>query len=332
MVGMDQKDSYVGDEALSKRGVLTLRHPIDNGIITNWDGMEKLWHHAFFNELRIAPEEHPVLLTQPPLVPKVNREKLVQSMFETYNTPAMYVATQPVLSLYASGRTTGVVLECGSQMCRSVPISDGYAITSSIISLSTGGERLTEYLMTILTERGYSFTTSAEREIVRVIKEKLCYVTLDYELEMKSSAESSNIEKTFELPDGNVISVGSERFRCPEALFRPSFLGKEANGLSTTTFDSIMRCSEELREELFENIILSGGSSMFTGLAGRIQTDLSNHDASIKPKVLAPKDRNYSAWIGGSILTSTSSFKNMWITREEYREYGPDMVNRKCFL
>jgi actin beta/gamma 1 len=313
--------------------VLTLKYPIQHGIVTNWDDMEKIWYHAFYNLLSVTPEDFPILLTDTPFNPKADRMRTTEIMFETFNVPAMHVCIQAVFSLYASGRTTGCVLESGDGSSHIFPIYEGYALSHSIVRLDLSGSDLTNNLMKILSEKGgYNFTTSAEREIIREMKEKLTYVALHFDAETKQAAETSALKKSYELPDGNVIVIGDELFRCPEILFQPSLIGKETEGIHTCTFNTIMKCPMDIRRELYANIILSGGNTMFPGIAERMTKELKAlAPKTVQLRVLAPPERKYGAWIGGSVLASLSTFQQMWITKAEYNESGPSIVHKKCF-
>ena len=331
MVGMGQRDNFIGNEALIQRGNLSMYYPIEHGIVANWDDMENIWHHTFYNELCVAPEECIVLQTEVPLNPKANKEKMTQIMFETFNIPFLHQCINPLLSLYASGRTTGLVIDSGGGVSHVVPIFKHHACTHAIQRHDiASGRDLTEYLMKILCERGYSFTTSAEREIVRDIKEKLCYVSIDFNQELQNSGSDSNVDNNYELPDGGVITIGSERFRCTEPIFNPSLLGMSCVGLQDLVYGAVMKSDIDLRNYLLKNILLSGGNTMFPGLKERVTKEVSCLvNTGVDVKVTAPPERRLSSWIGGSILASLSDFYKICISKYDYDEYGPSIVHRK---
>ncbi len=325
------REYYIGEEALNLRGVLKLVYPVEHGTVTDWDAMEKIWHYTFFNDLRVDPAEHPVLLTEAPLNPRKNREKMAEIMFETFNVPAMYVSMQAVLSLYASGRTTGLVIDSGDGVTHIVPIYEGFALTHAITRIDLAGRDLTEYLRRLLRQRGYSLVSSAEREIVRDIKEKLCYVALDPEKELKLAEKVAGMEKTYMLPDGETITISSERFLAPEVFFNPGVVGLDAMPLDEVIVETVKKCDVDLRRDLYGNIVLSGGSTMFQGLKERLHKEISELvPENIEIKIIAPPERMYSVWIGGSILASLKTFQKMWVTRKEYQEQGAAAIHR-CF-
>ncbi|XP_054838874.1 actin, clone 302-like isoform X2 [Eublepharis macularius] len=330
ILGAGQKDFYIGLEAQANRGILSLRYPVEHGIVTSWPDMEKIWRHTYYNELMLKPSTRPALMTEAPLNPLANREQMTKLLFEEFEVPAFYVAIQAVLALYAAGLTTGCVMDCGDGVTHTVPIYEGYCLPHAVLRLDLAGRDLTEYLMRILRESGIALVSTAEREIVRIIKAGLCYVALNPEEEM--AKKPSEIERTWKLPDGQIIKVHNQMFRCPEALFRPADVGMEAPGIDKLLFNTIMKCDIDLRTTLYANVLLSGGSTLFPGIAERLTKELI-HMAPKGTEVIvnAPPDRRISVWTGGSVLASLASFQDMWISKEEYAEVGPNIVHRKCF-
>ena len=332
MFGQESIESYVGDEAQAKRGILNLKYPIENGIVTNWDDMEKIFQHTLYNELRVIPEERPVLLTEAPLNPKSNRERMIQIMFETFYVPAMYIGIQAVLSLYSNGRTTGCFFYSGDGVTHTVPIYEGNPLPHAVTRMDINGRDLTNYMIQSLQKNGHPFTTTAEREIAREIKERLTYVSLDYDREMNIALASTNVERRYALPDGNTITIGYERFRCPEVLFQPYLIGKEASGIHDCVFQTIMKCDVDIRRRLYHATYMAGGNTMFPGIAERMTKELTAlAPSTMRIRVIAPPERRCSVWIGGSILASLTAFQSLWISKADYEETGPSIVHRKCF-
>lgn len=326
------KAIFVGNEIQRKRGLTFLNYPIQRGQISNWSDIEIIWNHAY-NLLNASPLDHSVLLTESPNSPEIHRELVTELMFEDFNVPRLYLAIQALLALYSSGRTTGIVLDSGDHVTHTVPIHDGNPISHAILKFDLGGRDLNDYLGKILADRGYYFSTASEKDIVRDIKEKLCYLTLDFEGELAKAAKSKDsYEKTYELPDGQSVFLDSERFRCPEVLFQPIALGLDVFGIHEEIYHSIMKVDANIRKDVYENIVLSGGNTMFQGLPERLDKelkDLTKNEVNIN--IVAPVNRFNSVWNGGSILASLSTFERMCISRAEYREYGSSIVHRKCF-
>jgi actin-related protein len=333
MQGTTMKAEYIGDEAMQKKGILNLKYPISAGIVESWEDMEKVWHHTFYNELRCAPEEaNGVVLTEAPLNPKANREKMVTIMFETFQVKNVYVALQAVMSLYAAGRTTGLVCDSGDGVSHTIPVFEGFSIPHAVEKMDIAGRVLTEYMQKLLQESGESFTSSAEMEIVRDIKEKLCFVAENYEQQDKAAQSSSDEDKTYVMPDKRVITIPAHvRITCPELLFKPTLNGKSCNSIQDLSWKSIQASDVDVRKDLCKNIILSGGTTMYTGLPERLKNEIiSLAPAGAEIRVIAAADRKYAVWKGASTLASLSTFASSWVSAEDYTENGAAVVHRKC--
>ena len=254
---------------------------------------------------------------------------MFEIMFNTFNVPALYVSMQAVLSLYASGRTTGLVIDAGDGVIHIVPIYEGFAISHAIKRIDIAGRDITAHLQKLLMSRGFKFISSAEKEIVRDIKERLCYVALEPEKEMKLAEKHQGLEKQYILPDGNTITIGAERFMAPEAFFNPQLIGREEEPLDEAIYGSVSACDIDLRKELYQNIVLSGGSTMFPGLKERLHKELSELvPENVEIRIVAPPERRYSVWIGGSILASLKTFQRLWISKKEFEDQGASVAKR----
>lgn len=299
----------------------------------NWEAMEQIWQHTYENELVVDPTEHPIMLTEPPSNAKADRVKLMEIFFENFNVNHFNLSVQAVLALYASGRTTGIIVDSGDGVTHTVPVYEGFALPFATMKMELAGRDLTNYLQRLLSDRGFDFSNSNDREECEKIKEKKCTIAYDFDAAVKESQEPNPKEVVYSLPDGSNISLTNEHFKCPEALFQPNKLGKDFPGIHELTYQSILRCEIHIRRDLYGNVILAGGSTMFQGINNRLFKEISAlAPSTMKIKVKTPQERRFSVWIGGSILSSLKAFESIWITAAEYKESGDNsIVHKKCF-
>mmetsp|Transcript_4173 Transcript_4173/g.6179 ORF Transcript_4173/g.6179 Transcript_4173/m.6179 type:complete len:376 (-) Transcript_4173:79-1206(-) len=330
----ERKEPYVGEEAQKLAGVLKLNYPMKHGVIENADDMECIWTHMY-SKLQVQKDEHPVLITEAPLNPKKNREQMAEIFFETFNVPALYVQIPPILSLYATGRITGLVVDSGEGVTYAVPVFEGFVLPHAMQRTDVAGGDVTEYLRRLLRKAGYPFHTTAETEVVKNIKEKICYTSYDEKkahAEEKSEEETNAMQQLYKLPDGKWMTIGQERYRAPEVMFKPELIGLEYPGVHECIANAVKLSDLDIRKKLYKEIVLAGGTTMNQGFPQRLVNSvkqLAPRDTKIR--VYAPQDRSESTWKGGSILGSLATFKKMWVERREFNEVGKNILYRRSF-
>ncbi|XP_023236421.1 actin-related protein 2 isoform X1 [Centruroides vittatus] len=338
----DNHDLMVGDEASKLRSMLEVAYPMENGIVRNWEDMCHIWDYTFGpSKMNIDPKNSKILLTEPPMNPVKNREKMIEVMFEKYQFAASYVAIQAVLTLYAQGLLTGVVVDSGDGVTHICPVYEGYALSHLTRRLDIAGRDITRYLIKLLLLRGYAFNHSADFETVRMIKEKLCYIGYNIEQEQKLALETTFLVESYTLPDGRVIKLGGERFEAPEALFQPHLINVEGQGIAELVFNTIQAADIDIRPELYKHIVLSGGSTMYPGLPSRLEREIkqlylervlrgeTEKLAKFKIRIEDPPRRKDMVFIGGSVLADVMRDKeSFWMSRQEYQEKGMKVLEK----
>ncbi|KAM5455052.1 Actin-related protein 2 [Microsporum canis] len=347
------KDIMCGDEAAAARSMLQISYPMENGIVKNWEDMQHLWNYTFYEKMKIDPTGRKILLTEPPMNPLRNREKMCETMFEGYNFGGVYVAIQAVLALYAQGLSSGVVVDSGDGVTHVIPVYESTVLNHLTRRLDVAGRDVTRNLIALLLRRGYALNRTADFETVRQIKEKLCYVSYDLELDKRLSEDTTVLVESYTLPDGRVIRVGSERFEAPECLFQPHLVDVDQPGIAELLFNTIQAADVDVRSSLYKAIVLSGGSSMYPGLPSRLEKELKQlwltrnlHGdperldvrqyifapsgslltpfiQKFKPRIEDPPRRRHMVFLGGAVLANLLADKdNMWISKQEWEEQG----------
>lgn len=353
-------DFYIGEEAEAKRLTCTVENCLAEGIIQDWDNIEKYWQRCLFQYMRCDPEEHYVLLTEPPLNPPENREYTAEIMFETFNVPGLYIGVQAVLALIASRLSkdaekvlTGTVVDSGDGVTHIIPVVDGYVIGSCIKHVPLAGSNITKFILDLLRDRKENIPPEDVKNVARVIKEQFCYVAPDI---VREYQKYDNDPTKFKVYEGShpktkqpyVVDVGYERFLGPELFFNPEIYGdKYTTPLPEIIDVTIQNCPIDTRRRLYRNIVLSGGSTMFKDFAKRLERDVNRfckqrqkEQASkilqgsqmqvqeTEVKVIQHRMQRFAVWFGGSMLGSLPQFYEMAHSKREYEEIGPSVARR----
>ena len=325
---------YIGEDCLKNIGLLKLHNPIKHGILVNEQEIIPLFNHIY-SKLGINTDErreHPLIITEPLLNPYSNREKIANSLFDYIGIPSIFFASQPILSLFSTSATTGIILESGEGVSQSCIIYEGYSLPNTYERYDFGGGDVTEYLKLAMKKKGYQLFNSNEYRLISDMKEKYCFfLPQKYNLNIENVKKALNSKKiNYYLPDGTIITLGDERILASEILFNPELIGKEYLGLSDIIFSSINKAEIQLRPKAFENIVLSGGNVLMRGLEDKMKEDIINKcNKIVKVNVSTVKEPQISCWVGGNIISSIDIFKKISVSKTEWEEKGSKILHVK---
>ena len=334
-VGDEKKESIIGSEAEKKFGILDISYPIQGGVVVNWDEMERIWANTFYTELKIAPEEHNLLLTESPFTSRKDKEKTLEMMFETFNCASTYIVAQSVLAAYSVGKSTGISIDCGHTSLNFAPIYEGFLQKYCVHHIPIAGKDINDLLINLLIKNGQVIESKMQKQSIIKAKELYCYFAQDYEQEEKDFENNIDDEtKEWELPDKRKIKIGKERFQATEVLFEPKKYGYDYINFQELFKQTVKSIDSDLREYMLANIIFNGGTTLFKGFKNRVTKEIeeAGQEYEFKKKIHIYPEAQFMAWIGGSILSSLSNFENLWITKSEYKEEGnASIIHKKCF-
>lgn len=324
----------IGNAAAADRGGMYVTSPMDRGLVADYEDLERVFHHALVNELKVVPEEHAVVVAHVPLAPHSQRVKMAVLALEALDMPRFYAANTGVLSLYSSGRTAGVVVELGHGCSSIMPIHEGAPVPAGVRRVPLGGQDIAAELNKLIAGRGHVLAPGGARHVLWRILEEHGYVAGSAE-EAKTARGKSGEEAKVEyaLPDGGTLRLGGEVYRAPEhILFRSSKPdGTEYEGLGGAVRRAISKCDPDVRPEMYSGLVLAGGTSLYRGMPERLRLEVEEvaHEGISRVRVQASADRKNAAWVGASILSNLSTFDAMYVTRAEWDEWGDSIIKRK---